>query len=352
MHRRSDLMRRTLVLLIAILTLAGVVPARAQEKGTPAPSGGGYTNPTYGFLVGWYDPWQPTSSDTRTDLDTLSLTNGTSDAFLAATPAEGADAAACLTATDGVLAADPANNEISFAQQFDGRAAPGGDTASALGLFTYLHAGDDGDPIAMNALVHCRPVGDGGMLRIVLTTPADHWDDQVRSLLKILDWVVPVAPPGDQTWPQESVHITRGQTHGKYNSTPPTSGPHIGSEVAPWGVHTDPIENEVQVHNLEHGGVMFQYNCECPEAIAILEQLADPSTGYPVKVIAAPYPEMEVEIALTSWHYRWTMTADEVTREAVLSFIDAHVDHAYEHLAAESEQLDAWRAEHQATPAP
>ena len=52
-----------------------------------------------------------------------------------------------------------------------------------------------------------------------------------------------------------------------YNSTPPTSGPHLG-QVARWGTHAEPIPNELQVHNLEDGGVMVQYNCEdCDELV-------------------------------------------------------------------------------------
>ena len=51
-----------------------------------------------------------------------------------------------------------------------------------------------------------------------------------------------------------------------YNSEPPTSGPHL-PYIAPWGIHTRPIPNELQVHNLEDGGVMVQYNCECPELV-------------------------------------------------------------------------------------
>jgi hypothetical protein len=49
-------------------------------------------------------------------------------------------------------------------------------------------------------------------------------------------------------------HIDVPQTFDDYNSTPPTSGPHYG-QLAAWGVHEQPLPNELQIHNLEDGGV-------------------------------------------------------------------------------------------------
>src|SRR6202040_1843195 len=40
--------------------------------------------------------------------------------------------------------------------------------------------------------------------------------------------------------------------HLPYNSSPPTSGPHL-PYIAPWGIHPEPIVKELQVHNLEEG---------------------------------------------------------------------------------------------------
>ncbi len=57
-------------------------------------------------------------------------------------------------------------------------------------------------------------------------------------------------------------HVAIG-TIVKYNSNPPTSGSHYpvttGTVPAPTGVHTSPIQNEIQVHNLEHGHIGIQY---------------------------------------------------------------------------------------------
>jgi hypothetical protein len=52
-----------------------------------------------------------------------------------------------------------------------------------------------------------------------------------------------------------NAHIqTLTDPHAPYNSDPPTSGPHL-PYIAPWGIHTEPIPKELQVHNLEDGGV-------------------------------------------------------------------------------------------------
>ncbi len=119
-------------------------------------------------------------------------------------------------------------------------------------------------------------------------------------------------------------HITFPQ-QGTYNSTPPTSGPHYTS-LAPWGIHTDPIPNELQVHNLEHGGVMVQYNCDgaCPELVAQLAEIVERYDGY---VILAPYPDMESRIALTAWGR--IDTFDAFDEQRIVRFIQAYrgIDH-------------------------
>jgi Protein of unknown function (DUF3105) len=111
----------------------------------------------------------------------------------------------------------------------------------------------------------------------------------------------PGASSAVQTIPiQGQLHVPRGQSHPAYNSTPPTSGWHYADAVAPPGVHREPIPNEVQVHNLEHGEIMVQYDCPegCPETVSALEAIVK---TYPKKVVMAPYPGIGRRIALTSW---------------------------------------------------
>lgn len=128
-------------------------------------------------------------------------------------------------------------------------------------------------------------------------------------------------------------HIANEMTGTGYTSDPPTSGPHWAS-VAPWGVHSEPIPNELQIHNLEHGGVVMQYDCEdeeCPEIVAALEGLAGSCS---VKLISAPRPGMDQRIAVTAWTRIIKM--DELDRDLIVDFINAYADRGPERFPSET----------------
>jgi hypothetical protein len=131
-------------------------------------------------------------------------------------------------------------------------------------------------------------------------------------------------PPGTVLPDQGNRHIPTADTpHEPYNSDPPTSGPHL-AYIAPWGVHTRPIVRELQVHNLEDGGVLVQYSCECPEIAKALEAIV---RRYDKFVILAPYPGMKSKIALTAWTRLDTL--EQVDEKRIVHFIEAYrgVDH-------------------------
>jgi hypothetical protein len=81
---------------------------------------------------------------------------------------------------------------------------------------------------------------------------------------------------------------------------------------------------ELQVHNLEDGGVVVQYNCDCPDLVA---QLRDIVGKYDRQVLLAPYPSMRSKIALTAWTRIDTM--DEFDAKRITRFIEAYrgIDH-------------------------
>ena len=120
-------------------------------------------------------------------------------------------------------------------------------------------------------------------------------------------------------------HIPTSETpHVAYNSDPPTSGPHL-PYIAPWGVHARPIAKELQVHNLEDGGVAVNYKPQCADQVqaglrAIVER-------YPDHVLLAPYPGLDRCIALTAWTRIDKL--DELDERRVLRFIEAYrgIDH-------------------------
>ena len=115
------------------------------------------------------------------------------------------------------------------------------------------------------------------------------------------------------------------EPHVPYNSDPPTSGPHM-PYIAPWGIHAEPIVKELQVHNLEDGGVMVQYHCAtaCPDLVA---KLAEIVRRYETQVILAPYPGMRTRIALTAWTRLDAF--DDFDEARIVRFIRAYrgIDH-------------------------
>ena len=125
--------------------------------------------------------------------------------------------------------------------------------------------------------------------------------------------------PGEVMAFEGQQHILYPETTS-YETSPPTSGPHY-PQLARWGIHDEPIANELQVHNLEDGGVMVQYNCltGCEELVAQLEAVV---SRYHENVILAPYPDMDVRIALTAW--RRLETLENFDEERIVRFIEAY----------------------------
>lgn len=122
--------------------------------------------------------------------------------------------------------------------------------------------------------------------------------------------------PGEFVISLGNKHIQRiTDEHETYNSLPPTSGTHVGGKAS-WGVSSSPIPDELQLHNLEDGGVGIQFNCapgvssqnnatpsaqvedECKQLVDVLATIAK---KYPDKVFMAPYPALDTRIALTAW---------------------------------------------------
>ena len=138
-------------------------------------------------------------------------------------------------------------------------------------------------------------------------------------------------------------HFDEGEsTDFKYNSDPPTSGPHKEAFNDAFNSPT-PLAKYVQVHLLEHGNVLLQYNCNCPDIAGALYQIAYRYDGQLVPagqlqplpadvqaaeesgqaVIVAPYPGMKHKIALTAWTRLGVL--DSVDQDKITSFINAYL---------------------------
>lgn len=118
-----------------------------------------------------------------------------------------------------------------------------------------------------------------------------------------------------------------------YPSYPPTSGTHWDAPDT-WGFHTDPVEDAVAVHNLEHGGVVVSHNNIPAADLAALRSLL---TTYPkdrygsVKLLIRPYSKIPPgTIVLTAWN--WIDELPRYDEARVRAFMDAHLNKCCENV--------------------
>ena len=132
--------------------------------------------------------------------------------------------------------------------------------------------------------------------------------------------------PGKRMSDQGRQHIGIDDDHPNYNSYPSTSGWHYPQPLAPvrWGIHSEFIDDEYYIHNLEHGGIGVFYNCEneCPELVSQLGEIVDKAVGGGMKVVMAPYHGMTTRISLTAWNF--IDIFDEFDEDRIVKFINSH----------------------------
>jgi len=132
------------------------------------------------------------------------------------------------------------------------------------------------------------------------------------ALLVIIILVVAVSvdfnPTGEQVAEMPSRdHVPDGGDPGPFNGNPPTSGTHYEEHFT--SEFFDENEHEYPegflVHNLEHGYVIFWYNCELLDESGCAElkgQIQAVMTRVNMdKVIAYPWPRIDQPVVMTSW---------------------------------------------------
>ena len=92
--------------------------------------------------------------------------------------------------------------------------------------------------------------------------------------------------------------MTADGTSTKWNTSPPTSGPHY-SGPAVWGAYTEPLLQAQVVHNLEHGGIFIQYGKDVPQAT--IDELKGFYDSHQNGTLLAPLPSLGSKIALGVW---------------------------------------------------
>jgi hypothetical protein len=104
-------------------------------------------------------------------------------------------------------------------------------------------------------------------------------------------------------------HVAEGTDPGPYNTNPPTSGRHYASQYFPGFYEEEDVDVPYPagylVHSLEHGYVIFWYNCdtlneaECDDLKTDIRSVMDRADNH--KVIAYPWPSLDIPITMTSW---------------------------------------------------
>jgi len=106
-------------------------------------------------------------------------------------------------------------------------------------------------------------------------------------------------------------HVEEGTNPGPFPSDPPAGGSHYASEFDAGFYHETSPQAQVPYpagylgHNLEHGYVIFWYNCEviseseCGTLKTEIQTVMDDFGG--IKLIAFPWPSLDVPAAMTSW---------------------------------------------------
>lgn len=110
---------------------------------------------------------------------------------------------------------------------------------------------------------------------------------------------------------EEIAHVAEGTDPGPYNTDPPTSGKHYATQAFAGFNDEDDLESfgdfpaGYLVHSLEHGYVIFWYNCaalidgSCDE---LKQQIQDVMAAVgDFKVIGFPRPSLDVPVVITTW---------------------------------------------------
>jgi hypothetical protein len=100
--------------------------------------------------------------------------------------------------------------------------------------------------------------------------------------------------------PDQARHVEELPKGFKYNTTPPTSGPHHPNTII-WGIYDAPISQLRSVHNLEHGGVVIQYGNRVPGDVA--GRMSEFYRADPNGLVVAPRPALGNRISLAAWTF-------------------------------------------------
>lgn len=120
----------------------------------------------------------------------------------------------------------------------------------------------------------------------------------------------PTGLMGEEVLIQSADHVSEEIQPGPYNSNPPAGGNHFEEDFpAKFYLETDlatlpKYPEGYLVHSLEHGYVIFWYNCQAPNTDCTtmkqtIQKVMDDTGG--TKLIAFPWADMNIPLAMTTW---------------------------------------------------
>ena len=127
---------------------------------------------------------------------------------------------------------------------------------------------------------------------------------------------------GVKTYPNAGRnHISADQQPSNWNSTPPTSGDHLGNPLPP-GVYDNEQDMRALVHNMEHGYVVIVYKGIPQDQVDQLREFVDQRDGS--KLVLAPWSGLESNgVALAAWQNLETL--QRVNMDVVQAFVNDYM---------------------------
>ncbi len=135
---------------------------------------------------------------------------------------------------------------------------------------------------------------------------------------------------GDEVAIPSRDHVSSESVPGPYLSNPPAGGSHFDTDLpAKFYQESDAITQAKHpegylVHSLEHGYVIFWYNCkaantDCAALKQTIQKAMDETGG--TKLIAFPWSGMDTSLAMTSWGriLKFTTPDPELMKKFVLA---------------------------------
>lgn len=122
-------------------------------------------------------------------------------------------------------------------------------------------------------------------------------------------------------------HVADG-TKVAYKTNMPSSGDHYGTPI-PWGIKDAEIQDEVWVHNLEHGGVVIAYKPDLDPAMVqklkdLFNQLPKSQNFNSIKAVLVPRAKNTQAIQLAAWNY--TLELQGFDEPQIRQFYIDHLD--------------------------